>query len=217
MSFRSLPVSFLLLMVAASSLGCRTVYYDVLESFGREKRHILASRIEDGRDDQKEAQEEFQDALERFQALTGFDGGDLETQYNRLSTALEGSETKAQAVRDRIDSIETVAGDLFEEWETEISQISRADLRGRSQKRLVDTRSRYGRLIKAMKKAAGRMEPVLVAFRDQVLYLKHNLNASAIASLENDAAQIESDVQRLIAEMNTSIREADAFLESFDS
>lgn len=216
MRSRRLLVSTLLAVLAFTSLGCRTIYYDVLENFGREKRHILASRIEDGRDDQKEAQEEFQDALERFQALTGFDGGDLEGQYNKLSAALERSETKADAVRDRIDSIETVAGDLFEEWESEIAQISRADLRRQSQSRLTDTRSRYGRLVKVMKKAAARMDPVLVAFRDQVLYLKHNLNASAIASLENDAAQIESDVQRLIEEMNASIREADAFLESFE-
>ena len=57
-----------------------------------------------------------------------------------------------------------------------------------------------------------RMAPVLDAFRDQVLYLKHNLNLSAIAALEGEAAIIESDVDELIAEMQRSIAEADAFI-----
>ncbi len=196
--------------------GCSTVYYEVMEGFGREKRHILADRIEDGRDEQREAQEEFQDALERFQALTAFDGGELESRYEDLNASYERSEAKAQAVRDRIASIEDVANDLFDEWEAEIAQISRADLRRRSQQSLVQTKGRYDRLVTVMRRAAGKMDPVLVAFRDQVLFLKHNLNASAIASLEGDAAEIEADVVALIAEMNASIREADAFLQSFD-
>lgn len=196
--------------------GCSTVYYEVMEGFGREKRHILADRIEEGRDEQREAQEEFQDALERFQALTSFDGGELESRYESLNAAYERSKAKAEAVRDRIESIEDVADDLFREWEQEIAQISRADLRRRSQQNLGQTKSRYERLVKVMHRAAAKMEPVLVAFRDQVLFLKHNLNASAIASLEGDAAEIEADVAALVAEMNASIEEADAFLESFD-
>ncbi len=201
------------LVLVALLPACRSVYYDVMEGFGREKRHILASRVEDGREEQQEAQAQFQDALERFQALTGFEGGELEDRYHELSAAFEASEAKAVAVGERIASIETVAEDLFEEWEGELAEISRADLRRRSGDQLKQTQRRYARLIAAMRKAEGRMEPVLTAFRDHVLFLKHNLNASAIASLEGDAAQIESDVRVLVAEMNAAIREADAFLE----
>ena len=212
---RSLPlVSLPLLFLVA---GCSTVYYEVLESFGREKRHILASRIEAGRDEQRDAQEQFQDALERFQALTGHDGGELEDRYGELKTAFERSEARAEAVRERIASIEEVAEDLFREWEGELAQISRADLRTRSRQSLTQTRSRYARLVGVMQRAAGKMDPVLGAFRDHVLFLKHNLNASAIASLEGDAAEIQADVAALVADMNASIREADAFLASFES
>lgn len=197
--------------------GCRSVYYDVMEGFGREKRHILANRIEAGREDQQQAQEEFQDALERFQALTGFEGGDLEERYEDLRAAYERSAARAEAVRERIDSIETVAADLFDEWEDEIGEISRADLRRRSEARLGETRKRYQRVVQAMGRAEKRMDPVLVAFRDQVLFLKHNLNAAAIASLEADAAAIAADVKRLVDEMNKAIQEADAFLSTFDT
>ena len=197
-------------------LGCTSAYYSVMESIGREKRHILESRVEASREDQKEVQEEFQTTFELFQEVTGYDGGDLERFYQRMQSQLERSEEKAEAVRERIRSIEQVAGDLFEEWEGEIAQISRADLRRQSESKLRTTRARYQKMIAAMKRAEARMDPVLTAFRDQVLFLKHNLNASAIASLESSTADIESDVAGLIRELRASIAETEEFLAALE-
>ena len=58
------------------------------------------------------------------------------------------------------------------------------------------------------------MEPVLSQFRDQVLYLKHNLNAAAIGSLRGTADTIQCDLQRLLKQMNASIAEADKFVQT---
>ena len=69
----------------------------------------------------------------------------------------------------------------------------------------------------AMRRAENRMDPVLQAFRDQVLFLKHNLNARAIASLEGTVVAIEGDVKRLLDELGRSIREADAFLDTLET
>lgn len=202
----------LALLVAATAAGCSSIYYDTMERFGYQKRHILADRVEDGRDAQHEAQEQFESAFQRFKTATSFEGGDLEDTYEGLDREYQRSEERAEAVREKIRSIEQVAGDLFAEWEDEISQISRADLRRRSSSQLTQTRARYERLIAAMKRAERKMDPVLTAFRDQVLFLKHNLNASAIASLESDSAEIQNEVDALVRDMQKSIAEADAFL-----
>ena len=196
--------------------GCTSVYYDALEQVGIEKRHILADRVEEGREDQQDAQEQFQTTFDAFQALTRYDGGNLESVYRKLAGEFEDCEEQATTVRERIGSIEKVANDLFAEWEMELAQISDAGLRSRSKASLNRTRRSYGSLISAMKRASTRMDPVLTAFRDRVLYLKHNLNASAIASLEGDLGEIETDVGRLIAEMNKAIAEADQFLGDFE-
>jgi hypothetical protein len=198
------------------ALGCSSVYYGALEQVGIQKRHILQGRIEDGREAQQDAQEQFQDAFERFKTATTFEGGDLEDTYRALAAELEDSEARAADVRERIASIEEVAGDLFEEWEGEIAQISRADLRQKSSTQLRQTEARYAKLLAAMKKAERKMDPVLVAFRDQVLFLKHNLNAKAIASLETQATGIQSDVDALVRDLSASIREADAFLATLE-
>lgn len=203
-------------LFAVGWAGCRSAYYDAMEQVGVHKRHILRDRVEDGQEEQREAQEQFQTAYERFAEAARFDGGDLEAIYGRLNTEYERSEQKAGAVRDRITSIEQVAADLFTEWEAEIGEISSASLRRNSEQSLRSTRTRYAQLIAAMKRAESKMDPVLVAFRDQVLYLKHNLNARAIASLEGSVQEIEGDVAALIGEIQLSIREAESFLASMD-
>ncbi len=198
--------------VAALLPGCASVYYDTLEAVGIPKRDLLVSRIERARDSQEDAKQQFQSALEQFSATVGFDGGDLEALYKRLNREYELSESRAEQVHDRIDEVESVAGALFREWQDELEQISNASLRQQSRSQLEDTRSQYSGLMSAMRRAESRIEPVLVTFRDQVLFLKHNLNARAIASLGTQLTAIESDVSRLIQDMENAIREATDFI-----
>ena len=211
--------TFALALVAAPLFtgACRSVYYDLNEELlGRHKRDLLKARVQDGREAQQEAQEQFLTTLESFQQVTGFEGGDLEDRYETLAGEYERSEARARAVGERIAAIERVAGDLFAEWEREIGEITNADLRRRSAATLRDTRSRYATLLGAMRRAEGRMEPVLAAFRDQVLFLKHNLNARAVASLEGSLAGIEGDVAALVREMQAAIREAESFVATLE-
>jgi hypothetical protein len=206
----------LLILPAVGLAGCNwifdRVYYAGMEKFGREKRDILAKRVAAGREDQEKAKEQFQTTLEAFQALTGFDGGELEKVYNKLSKELERSEDRANKVRERINGIERVARDLFEEWNGEIEKMSSTDLRAKSRVLLKETEDRYQQLIGKMRQAESKMEPVLAAFRDQVLFLKHNLNARAIQSLGDTALQIDGEVAALVKDIEASIEEADAFV-----
>lgn len=204
----------MLLGLLALGSACSSIYYDTLEKFGIEKRDVLADRVEEGRDAQQEAGEQFKTTLEAFKSATGFQGGKLEDTYSRLNDDYERCESSATEVSDRIESIENVATDLFAEWKTEIGEISSPELRSNSQSLLTQTKASYQNLIGAMKKAESRMPPVLTAFKDQVLFLKHNLNAQAIASLQSNVAGIEKDVARLVSDMEASIAEADAFIKT---
>lgn len=192
--------------------GCQTAYYATMERFGVEKRDILVDRVEEARESQEEAKEQFESALDEFIAVTGYDGGDLEAQYRKLKDAFEDSESRAEDVHERIDKVEAVAEALFEEWEAEIDQYTSTSLKRQSQRQLKDTKSRYRQLLSAMKRAEKRIDPVLNAFRDRVLYLKHNLNARAIGALRGDVGKVQADVGRLLKDMQQSIREADDFI-----
>jgi hypothetical protein len=184
-----------------------------MESFGVHKRDILVDRVEDARDSQEEAGEQFRTALERFSEVVEFEGGELAEMYERLKREYERSEDKAQEVRDRIDAVENVAEDLFEEWESELDQYASETLRRSSAETLEKTRGKYDELIRVMRRAESKMPPVLQTLGDQVLFLKHNLNARAIAALEGTAADLQSDVNSLLEELERSIAEANAFIE----
>lgn len=192
--------------------GCQNAYYNAWEKLGWAKRDILVDRVEKARNAQEGAKEQFKTTLEQFQELTAFDGGNLEAQYKRLSKEYERCRDRAQAVTDRIDGVESVANAMFSEWKEELDQYENADLRRTSQQRLDESQDRYKQLLQAMRRSESSMKPVLAAFNDQVLFLKHNLNAAAISSLEGTAAQIDQDVQQLIKDMETAIAEADAFI-----
>ncbi len=195
-------------------VSCNTVYYAAWEKLGYEKRDLLKSAVKKARGEQKEAGEQFQDALTQLKKLTNYDGGNLESAYNRFKGEYEDCEAQAIDVRRQISEVDTVARDLFREWEKEIRQYESASLAADSRRKLADTRSRFEPLSRSLHAAESTMEPVLRKFRDQVLYLKHNLNAAAIGSLRGQADNIQGDIQRLMEQMNRSIAEADRFIQT---
>lgn len=190
----------------------RHAYYRTKESLGQHKRDIIVCRVEEACEDLQDAREHFEDALERFKALTHFKGGTLEHRYYALKRQFELSQVKTQAVSEKIRAIEEVGEALFSEWEAELGLYTNRALRGISCRQLKDTQKHYERLMKAMHLAESKIYPVLAAFRDQVLFLKHNLNAQAIAALRHELVEIGIDIATLIEAMEKSIKEASRFV-----
>ena len=209
--YRLLILSLFLMLTA-----CATMYLEGLEKVGIPKRDVMVYRVEKARDTQEETKEQFKSALEQFTAATNFQGGDLEATYKRLNDAYEASVAKAEEVRSRIADIESVSEALFTEWKQEITQYNSAALKQSSQKKLNTTQTHYRQLIKSMKQAEAKIEPILTVFNDQVMFLKHNLNARAIASLKGELSTIKSDVSALVVSMEQSINEANAFISTME-
>lgn len=203
------------LVVAAA--GCQSAYYGAMERVGVHKRDIMVDRVKSAQEAQTDAKEQFESALAQFRSIIQIKDQDLATRYDRLNDEYEDSKAAAKAVTERIDAVEDVSEALFDEWEDEIELYSSASLKRQSAAKLSQTRRQYQGLIKAMRSAEARMEPVLRAFQDQVLFLKHNLNARAIDSLQGELGSIETDVAQLIREMERSIAESDAFIGSLQN
>jgi dsDNA-specific endonuclease/ATPase MutS2 len=201
-----------LCLYAISATACDSLYYKTMKKFGLEKRDILVKRVREARESQEEAKEDFRTALEKFRDVVEVDGGSLEKKYETLNRELERSEDKARQVHDRIGKVKDVSEDLFKEWQKEIGQYSDRALRSESERELRETRKRAESLIASMEKAEARITPVLKPLRDRVLFLKHNLNARAIGALKGELVTVRSHVDTLIADLDQSITEADAFI-----
>jgi hypothetical protein len=203
-------IAMLSLLVSA----CQSAYYEAAEKVGYHKRDILVDRVEDSRDAQQEAGEQFQSALEHLQTMINYDGGDLEDMYDDMADVYEDSGAAAEQVRKRIDDVDNVANSLFKEWEAEIKEYSSASLRADSAAKLRDTRSRYDTMLAAMRRSEAKMNPVLASLKDNTLYLKHNLNAQTVASLKSEFSTIEANIDALILEVREAIASSDAFIAS---
>lgn len=188
------------------------VYYTARESIGDHKRVIVVAQVEQACQSLQETRDEFEDALERFKSLVSVNETTLEHKYNQLNRQYLFCRAKSEAVNDRIRAIEEVSEALFVEWERELDEYSNRSLRMRSSQQLKAAKQNYARLIKSMRRAESKIQPVLSAFKDQVLYLKHNLNAQAIAALRHEFVEIGIDISQLIYAMEQTIAEASQFV-----
>lgn len=205
-----------LLVTLPAHLGCASGTIKLKESLGIAKREQLVSEVKDARNAQQQAKDQFSSTLAEFKAITGYDGGDLERRYTRLQEQAERSKARAGVVTGKVRSIERIANAMFREWEQELTQYESVTLKDASAEQLSVTRQRYRQLMDAMRAAEASMAPVLRAFDDQVLFLKHNLNARAIASLQTTVTELETEIGRLIDEMNASIDEANKFIRGME-
>ncbi len=211
-----LALMAMLLMIPLGFSACDTAYIAAMDKMGYAKRDLLSSRVKSARDAQEEAKKDIQSALDQFGKVVVYQGGDLESTYKTLNGELQNSEDSAETVRKRIRDVESVADALFSEWETELGQYSSVDLRRKSEAKLIQTKTRYKDMLSAMNRAEQRIDPVLRPLRDQVIYLKHNLNAHALAAMKGELVKVDAQVNQLVRDMNRSIAEADKFIQAME-
>jgi hypothetical protein len=217
MSHTPLGRAALVLVLAMTLAACESAYYGTMEKFGYHKRDLLVERVQEAMSAQEDAKQEFQTAYERFASVVHVPPSELRDTYESLDAAFGTAEGEAARVSERIDAVESVSEALFDEWADEIEQIGDSRLRAASARQRSASQREYDELIRAMRRAESRMAPVLDTFRDYVLYLKHNLNAQAIASLRGELSGIETDVSGLIREMEASIALARDFVAGMQS
>ena len=211
-------ISIVALLLVSGCATTRKAYYNAWEKAGYAKRERLTDNVKEARQEQVEAKQQFASALEEFKSVVNFQGGNLEKVYNKLDKEYQRSEKQATAVRDKITGVKRVATALFKEWQGEIAEIKDdPTIQEQSRKLLDQTRGSYNEMIARMDAAAVSMDPVLSKFKNRTLFLKHNLNAQAIASLKGTEVELGGDIERLISEMEASIAEADKFIAGMSS
>lgn len=204
-------LSLCLLFISGLS-GCQKAYYAAAEKVGKHKRDIMVDRVESARDSQAAAQEQFKNALERFDSVVKLQETDLKRAYDSLNSEYEKSEAAAERVSTRIERVEDVAEALFDEWADELEQYQSKELRRSSKRQLQETKERYREMVSVMHQAEATMAPVLRLFKDNVLFLKHNLNAQAVGSLKSEFANLKGEIDVLIHKMNAAIDSSNKFI-----
>ena len=201
------------LFVITLFTGCaNNMYYAGMEKAGFHKRDIMVDRVEGVQDSQKEAQEEFKSALEHFGSLVTIKDSDLKNAYEQFNDEYENAKDAAKDLSSRIDKLEDVSIALFEEWAEELNLYKNEKLKAQSKKQLRDTQTKYKNMMRVMRSSEKSMEPILDSFQDNVLILKHSLNAQAIGALQGEFGNLKKEISGLISQMNKSIKTSNAFI-----
>ena len=201
-----------LFMVLLFSGCANSVYYAGMEKVGFHKRDIMVDRVKNVQESQKEAQEEFKSALDQFGSLVTIKDSDLKSSYEKFNDEYEDVTQAAEELSTKIDKLENVSLALFEEWDDELSLYKNQKLKAQSQKNLKVTKSKYTSMMRSMRSSEKSMTPILDTFRDNVLILKHSLNAQAIGALQGEFGTLKKEISVLISRMNQSIKASNTFI-----
>ena len=208
---------FIMLFLALSLTACESNhYYSMLETFGIQKRDVLTDKVLAATEAQIEARAEFQVALDALEELSRYDGETLEDAYKKIEKQYQASEQAANNVTESIDAMEDVSQNLFDEWDDELNLYTNSGLKRESERKFKEAKLSYQQMISAMTKAEKKMTPVIETLRDNMLYLKHNLNKEALSTLEVELSDLKIDVGRVIRDMNSAIDESGNFIDSLN-
>ena len=206
-------ILFLAAIMLLTLTACSDSYYAFMEKLGIHKRDILVERVEKTQKAENKAQEEFKSALEHFASVVTVENTNLKQVYEELNAEYEDCLESAKDVSARIEGTESVSAALFQEWEQELEMFQSAVLQAESRKKLQETKMQYNEMLSLMHQAENSMIEVLFILRDNVFFLKHNLNAQAVGSLHNEYSKLRVEVDRLIQKMRRSIDSSNAFIE----
>lgn len=165
----------------------------------------------------EKAQAQVRSALSAQRNLVFGAAADLRKPYRALDKEIGRTDKRREAVRRSADAAKAESTEYFRAWAGSLPLIEDDDLRGRSEERLRDSRARFDGIVEAGRRAAAAYEPFSRRLRDQWNYLGHDLNPSGIESLRPDAQKLAEEGDRLLVEIDDSLRQAREYVASIRS
>jgi hypothetical protein len=146
--------------------------------------------------------------MDVYNGLMADDAADRKDAYKKLQKEMESTEKRRAEIALKADEMKVEADTLFKSWADSATAISDPDLRKRSDERLARTKAKFAEVGTVSQKAAELYGPVMKALQDQVTYLGHDLNPSAVASLKPNAAKLNDQTKDLVKRIDDTIMTA---------
>lgn len=175
----------------------------------------LVARARGAGEEAREARADFAAAALLYQRLTAPQAVELERLSGEFADAVEACDDRAQDVTERIEAIRHEKEAVVKGWTEELGRFSSDAVRKKSEAQMRDTEARAQSLLTALERLQGRMQPVLLKLRDYALFFDHNLNARAIATLQDTYKDFDGEVKALESEFARVEAELGTFLAHF--
>lgn len=179
---------------------------------GHKDTDRLIKKTEEMRKDLETATAQVRKTMDYYNTIMKGGAGDTRKLYKELTKGIEDTDKRAANVTKRVEEMEAEAHSFFGEWTQSLQEITSTDLKKRSQDRLNKTRVHFGEILSAGRQAGAVFSPFMGALKDQVVYMGYDLNASAVASLAEDAKKINTEADKLFASIEKVQKVADEYV-----
>jgi hypothetical protein len=199
---------------ALGSFGCRSsTYYEAMDTVGYEKREMLVDRVEEARDTQIEAKQQLQTALYTLRRFESIPAGELTQLRDDLDGEVDKTEGQLNELQGDIQSVESIAQEVFDDWEAELQKYDSDELRRKSAQELEETKRNYGALISELRSTHEKLATVIAPLKDQVLFIEHAINAGETPPKSDKLDDVRQQISTLIEELEGSIDRTQRFIE----
>ncbi len=200
-----LSLAFGLMVVSSAAAGVQE---------GHKQTDRLIKRGESAMKEVGITRQQIQKTLTLYNSIVEGASEDARKSYKDLVKALDESEKKAGDVGKRVEEMEYEAHKFFEEWTKNTESITSEALRVRSQERLNEARLQYGDALRAGRRAGAEFDVFVQSMHDQIVFLGYDLNATAVASLKEDAARLNKQGDELFQKIDEVVEMTNGYLDS---
>jgi chromosome segregation ATPase len=160
-----------------------------------------------------DAKQQLEKTLATYNAIVDGQAADPKESYKDLGKAVKDSEDRVADVTRRREEMDAEGGKLFASWQTSVETISTPELKKKSQERLEATQARYGKIATAGKDARSEYDAFLGGLKEQITFLGHDLNPTAVASLKPEAAKLNDRAKQMFVKIDTASAAANASID----
>jgi ElaB/YqjD/DUF883 family membrane-anchored ribosome-binding protein len=154
-------------------------------------------------------------AIQALQKVTAPEfKGDAVAAHKELVNAIDDSEDQTDDLRKSLERMQAEAEPVFNQWTKDLEAYSNPEMRQRSQARLAAARERYDGVVAAVTPVLVECEAINQTLNDHALFLKHDMNPAAIATIQDDVKKVAKEASDLDGAFNAGKAAARAYVDS---
>ena len=154
-------------------------------------------------------------AVQTLQKVTAPDfKGDAVEGHKELVRAIDDSEDQTDDLRKSVERMQAEAEPVFNQWTKDLEGYSNPEMRQRSQARLAAARERYDAVVAAVTPVLVECEAVNQTLGDHALFLKHDMNPAALATIQDDVKKVAKEAADLDGAFNAGKAATRAYVDS---
>lgn len=203
-------------LTAGAALFVSTVGVVDAQSSGHKKTDKLIYRAQQTTSSIRAANLQVKKTLESYNYIVEGKAQDPRAEYKKLVKDINKSLKARDDVRAKADSMQKAADSFFVDWEESMAGFNSDEMRAKSQGRMDDTKANYEKIFEAGNKAGDEFDGFIAALDDQVRFLGHDLNPSAIAELTDEAAVLNGKADDFFKAIDETIQVAVKYSSSLE-